>query len=115
MEHNGSGIGTLFGGKPVFPSGELCDIIETCGEAGVRELQLPGLIVKFGPQAPTRPVPSGPHPTTLPLAEPEDGGLTEEAIKQAQEELEKTSLEQLLIENPAEYERVVSEGILKDV
>lgn len=94
---------------------EVCAILKACGEAQVRELKLGNLHVTFrrpasgGVRAEAPPPPAD---TEISAANPittDRRDTVERNILKKEEELS-----QLMIENPAEYERALLEGELEE-
>jgi hypothetical protein len=84
---------------------DIASIIQSCKDAGVRELQFKGLNISFG---------------TLPETKKTAAELRDEQVKMGARGLEieelrmiEDRIEQLKIEDPEEYERLILSGELK--
>ncbi len=91
-----------------YNAADLVQILKACKKAGVSEIEVEGVKVKFGPSEITH---SGPQ------AKLSDAEMTE-AIKvgNLRENVEdaETELAQMAITDPARYEQLVIEGELQD-
>lgn len=77
---------------------DICSIVKACASSGVREITLGDVIIKFG--GPIEDTPSNIHYTvTHPYLD------NEVTTDEGSEESNNDDLDQLLMENPAEYER----------
>lgn len=96
---------------------ELCAIIKTCGESGVRVIKFPGFYVSFGPTAKPSPL-EAPNPAAK-TDEPVKLVAAQTAVAAKAHLLEEiqTREEQLammMIENPVEAEKLILAGELED-
>lgn len=110
--------------KTVLKSDEVCAILKACGENGVRVLKFADLYVQFGPKpAPARQS-SEISPTDVRATEnppSPDTEMSETATKIDQTTLDQLELqakqdrlERMMLEDPAEYERLMASGDLTD-
>jgi hypothetical protein len=84
---------------------DLCAIIKTCYESGVKRIVLPGVIISFTGDTPV-----------MSYAPTKDHNVIEqiesEALSQIEQETNEERLSRLMLENPVEYERLVLNGDL---
>jgi hypothetical protein len=109
--------------KSLLSGTEICLIMEAGSKAGVAELKFRDLHVTFGRPAEQVVGMSVPYPfVQRPSVQPEVADLTSEqhakqtkdAIEMDEITLREERLAKLLIEDPAEYERQLSDGELSD-
>jgi hypothetical protein len=106
----------VMGGSPFLSVGEVCDIIKECHSANVSSFTFKGLSITFGEIAP-RPILNGklpePHESDLMLARSRAAELKvaqEEAETMERIEGQDFELEQLKLNDPAEWERRIMNG-----
>jgi hypothetical protein len=94
---------------------DIAQIIKACKNAGVKELKLADFSLTFGNEPA-----SSPESESI-SEEPISADVLEAQIRQEKEDIEmqeatakQLSLDALMIEEPAEYERLIAEGELKD-
>lgn len=96
-------------------------IIESCAQANVREIDLPGLRLEFGERGPAKTPPAPPksqestRPTEGALSEEEHAKQNQEALELDEARLKQDRLELMWIENPLEAERLLANGDLEDL
>lgn len=96
-----------------LPSAEdLCKILIVCREAGVSEIEYGPVKAHFHPP-PATSAESKPLPTPTYLTE-EQGELPSRALVQDELEIKEREMEELMITNPLEFERLQAEGELED-
>lgn len=116
---------SLPGGNPPLAVDALCSIIEACGNANVAELKFGDLYLKMGQKTPI----SDPRSLSLedsgqlelPLPRPSAKEIAELQAKEAKRALERDEiaireqqLADMFIEDPAEAERLLIQGELRD-
>ena len=98
---------------------EIQAIIEASAKSNVQEIDLPGLRLKFGDRGPAKPPEATPEPpeTTQATgaAPPEQRKLTEEELLQLEDDVKSERLALMLIEDPAQYEKLATSGQLVDL
>lgn len=104
--------------KSVLSVADICRILKACGEASVTELKFGDLHVRRDSQSPAA-APSAsvePAPAPPPTAEIVETQRKESERAQIQAEvtLRQQQLSQMLIEDPLEAERLLSQGDLID-
>jgi hypothetical protein len=96
---------------------EIQAIIHQSAQSNVREIDLPGLRLKFGEGGPAKdaPAPSLPPETTSPAgaANPEEP-LTQEQLELMEAEAKEERLALMAIEDPLQFEQLVIAGELTD-
>lgn len=96
-----------------FSAADLCAIIETCNRSGVSTLYLEGLNVQFNPVQQMTPSTYGAVPTRF-SPDREYPQMEEQAMEQDEATLKMDRLQQLIIENPAEAEKLLAEEVAND-
>lgn len=95
--------------KDTFKLEEVCAIIKTCRELGVKNFEFNGLKLELDP---------APAPTTeqflSPLEKQEAAAQTKEAIAEEQELIKQRELDQMLIDDPEGYFDAVKRGVIAD-
>lgn len=95
---------------------EICSIIETSAKANVRLIELPGLRLEFNAgepaSAPTATQTAEP-PSSTGTAQPAEHEEADLRLAEAMHKEDRAAL--MLIENPAEYERLRAAGEFDDV
>lgn len=110
--------------KISLKSEEVCAIIRACGESGVRVLKFAELYVQFGPKA--EPERQSPDPRVMDKAKSEEPSSTDtemsataiqidqETLAKLEDQAKRERVQRLMLENPGEYERLLSSGDLED-
>lgn len=107
--------------KLLLNTDDVCSIIKACGEHKVAELKFGGLYLKF--DNPTgvmvgkdfqisQSVPQS-HPDTE-ISERQAKQIEQEVIAVAEIQTKEDRLAQMMLEDPAEYERLLQSGELED-
>lgn len=111
--------------KNNLDAADICTIIEACAKFGVSKLSFADLHVHLGPQSDVPKI--EPHSSTndaamsdvvaspeAAISEEKHKKFTEEAIVYSELETREDQLDNMIIENPSEYERLMTEGELED-
>lgn len=100
-----------------FSADDICRLLKTCARSGVQSIRwVPGagLTVTFSGQVPPA-GPSAPEPAAPALVPtPKADEITRRAIEEDGDAAQQATLDELLIQDPAEYERRVIDGSLVD-
>lgn len=103
--------------KSLLSFRELCSIIKTCGSNNVAELKFGDLHVRFHQavvvQQQQPPKVETTHPDTE-ISDEQREQLENVALVRDEIATKEDQLDQMLIESPSEYERLIAEGDLED-
>lgn len=94
-------------------SEEICNIIEACSEAKVRELKFRGLHLAFGPTVEASGKMASSHNRSAKEIAETQQEEHERALDQEMLDEKDDELELMKIENPVEYERLIVDGALE--
>jgi hypothetical protein len=100
--------------KNLLSATEICEIIKQCGLSGVSQLTFNGLSVKLGLPHIEHSRPDEVHQGTAPVSQQHQPSQTREAVIEDQLRQTERELDQLLINDPLEYERQIRSGDLVD-
>ena len=103
------------GKKTAFTAQEISEIIRECKQQGVSKLTVGDLHLVFEPQARTMIVPEVSVETKPPeaaISEQDQSKQAVEATEQEELEFRDRQIDEMLIENPLEAERLIAEGEL---
>lgn len=93
---------------------EIQAIIHQSAQSNVREIDIPGLRLKFGEGGPAKdaPAPSLPPETTAAGAANPEESLSKEILEELEWEAKQLRLANMLIEDPHQYEQLMISGQL---
>ncbi len=97
-----------------FTPDEIKDIIQTCVQANVRELEIGDLYVQFGRPAELDPVPPSKPQPEMAISDEKHDAMTADSILFEEFREKQRRLDMLAIEDPAEFERQIADGELLD-
>lgn len=102
------------GRKTAFTAQEIGEIIRECKQQGVTKLTVGDLHLTFEPKAQTAlpEVPVETKPPEAAISEQVQNKQDEEAAEQAELDFRDRQIDEMLIENPLEAERLIAEGEL---
>lgn len=91
---------------------EVIALVKACGAAGVAELSIGELSIRFSTTTPVAETTSTNHQiVSVPTGQPED---PVHAFERDEQQLKEEQLDLMLIENPAKYEELLMAGDLED-
>ncbi len=104
--------------KSLLTFSQVCSILKACGESRVAELKFGDLHVTFHPPVKEGPeaqqyFPTTPTPPEAEISDQQREQLEKHALAEDERRVKEEQLQQMLIEDPAGYERLLAEGELE--
>lgn len=87
---------------------DVCLIMKAAARFGVSEVQWSGLVLKFQPGQAVF------SPQSLPPSKATSGQIEPDALKAEEARIRERQVEELIIDDPARYEELLSQNLLED-
>jgi hypothetical protein len=100
--------------KRSLKTSEICTIIEACSQAGVIELKFGDLHVRFAERARSDVTQSLPIIPEAEISDEQTQQIATDSLRQDELTLKSERLQQMIIDEPAEFERLLLDGDLID-